>query len=147
MTNNNLLKSCPFCGGEAKIVFPASDNDPYVCCGKCFISTNPNKKAYLCVDVWNARTVQIENVCADLQRDMKPKPLIWSEPLISNNYTISAKTPFGTYYIHVDGGQHSAWLDNMETNDGDMIGEVCGDLFTAQGYADDDLCQKIKEMF
>ena len=91
--------------------------------------------------------IAIAAIQADPLAYVKPKPLEWWEPCSANNQTIGSKTPFGTYYIHIDGGRHQAWVDNVVDGDGSMVGDECGDMFTAQAAAYDDLCKRVKELF
>ena len=56
------LKPCPFCGGEARVVFRpvrvgahVSRGTYYVHCKTCLIATQPRKKQHLVVEVWNRR--------------------------------------------------------------------------------------------
>ena len=62
MKNNEYreLKPCPFCGGEAEIVFqPATMftfDVYYVCCKGCGVSTvRSARKRYQAADMWNRR--------------------------------------------------------------------------------------------
>lgn len=43
-----------------------------------------------------------------MAQSFKVKPLEWWEPREANNYTHGAKTIFGTYYVGICGGRHSA---------------------------------------
>jgi Lar family restriction alleviation protein len=56
------LKNCPFCGGEAIVIFRPvklrariSGGTYYVHCKSCLIATQPRKKQQLVVEAWNRR--------------------------------------------------------------------------------------------
>jgi len=38
-------------------------------------------------------------------------PLVWEEPCAANNWIYVARSPWGDYGIHIDGGRHRAWLE------------------------------------
>jgi hypothetical protein len=63
------------------------------------------------------------------------RPLEWEEPCKSNNYTNIARSPFGEYYVHVDGGRHQAWLEAHEKPYERNIGETVGSLYEAKQNA------------
>ena len=59
---NDLLKYCPFCGAEAKLVkrkfkvgFYPSGGTYYVHCKKCLITTQPRTNAESVIEAWNRR--------------------------------------------------------------------------------------------
>ncbi|MDY3750548.1 Lar family restriction alleviation protein [Christensenella minuta] len=66
MNETAKLKSCPFCGGEAKI--DQWDRDrKCVCCTQCHIYTQPYSEAEIAVEHWNRRATE------------NPQPLALSE--------------------------------------------------------------------
>lgn len=56
------LKSCPYCGGEAKLIkrkfkaglFPVGGTY-YVHCKSCLIQTQPRNKKEIVIEIWNRR--------------------------------------------------------------------------------------------
>jgi hypothetical protein len=63
------------------------------------------------------------------------KPLEWQEPCQRNNHTHIARSVFGDYYVHVDGGRHQAWLEANVAPHENTIGAEVGSLYQAQ-FAD-----------
>lgn len=50
------LKSCPFCGGKAKLSkFNDANPDYFVCCEKCGSSTRAHEDSKEAIKVWNRR--------------------------------------------------------------------------------------------
>lgn len=74
---------------------------------------------------------------------VKVKPLVWEEPCVRNNQTHIARSIFGDYYVHIDGGRHQAWLEAHTKPYENPIGEVVGCLYTAQALAQADYEQRI----
>ncbi len=48
---------------------------------------------------------------AAVPAQVRGKPLVWEAPSASNNWVNVARSVFGDYYIGIDGGRHSAWLE------------------------------------
>lgn len=53
---NEKLKSCPFCGGEAKIM---QAHNPYVICTKCHVSTPMFSWKADAIAAWNRRAEKL----------------------------------------------------------------------------------------
>lgn len=69
-------------------------------------------------------------------------PLRWS--LSQPNNVWCAKTLFGTYYIHIDGGRHSAWIEMWPTGKIEQWnGPERGHLEQAQSDAEADYRSRI----
>lgn len=80
---------------------------------------------------------------ADLAPVVTVKPLEWQEPSSKNNHIYMAETNFGTYGIHINGGQHQAWLEALREPFEIWLGEVSGSVFDAQTAAQVDYEQRI----
>ena len=54
--NEKELKPCPFCGGEAAVVYGACDYNVFqVSCGKCSAYAGWNDKSDDAINAWNKR--------------------------------------------------------------------------------------------
>ena len=71
------------------------------------------------------------------------KPLVWWEPASQNNFTHGARCALGTYYVHVDGGRHQAWLETFDSNREIWCGEVCGSVDSAKAAAQADYTARV----
>jgi len=89
----------------------------------------------------NCKAVRRPAVTADLEKLVKP--LVWEEPCQRNNYTHIARSAFGEYYVDVDGGRHQAWLEAHEKPYERIIGDVVGNLYSAQSAAQADYARRI----
>ena len=54
MKDKEELKSCPFCGGEARRG-KSSPQDPYIWCTKCHINTGMRFSYKSAIEAWNTR--------------------------------------------------------------------------------------------
>lgn len=75
-----------------------------------------------------------------------PCQLIWEEQSSSNNWCHVAKTPFGDYYVHVDGGTHQAWAEWLAGTE-QFIGEPSGSLYTEQMKCEEHFNKLVAETF
>ena len=84
----------------------------------------------------------MDNCCKLARADaVKVKPLVWWETASQNNHTHGARCALcalGTYYVHVDGGRHQAWLETFNSNSEIWCGEVCGSVDAAKAAAQAD---------
>ena len=74
---------------------------------------------------------------------VKVKPLEWETPSQRNNYTHIARSIFGDYYVHVDGGRHQAWFEAHVKPYENAIGPEVGSLLCAQAAAQADYAARI----
>jgi hypothetical protein len=72
------------------------------------------------------------------------KPLVWEDPCKRNNEVHVARCIFGEYYIHIDGGRHSAWLEAHVKPYENRIGIDVGSVYEAQALADADYAARIR---
>lgn len=129
------LKPCPFCGGEAD----ASDGIVYCSLCSCRLPQgfgyegegNGFATDYEAIAAWNRRAD-----LAAVPAQVRVKPLVWDEPRDANNWVNIARSVFGDYYISIDGGRCSAWLEAhvepYENKIGDDVGSVIEAMILAE---------------
>ena len=66
------------------------------------------------------------------------KPLVWEEPCYTNNWIHVARSVLGDYYISIDGGRHSAWLEANVKPYENKIGDDVGSAIEAMMLAETD---------
>ncbi len=66
------------------------------------------------------------------------KPLVWEEPSHANNWVHVARSIFGEYYVSIDGGRHSAWLEASVKPYENKIGDDVGSVYEAKELAEAD---------
>lgn len=69
---------------------------------------------------------------------VRVKPLVWDEPRDANNWINVARSVFGDYYISIDGGRHSAWLEANVKPYENKIGDEVGSVIEAMMLAETD---------
>ena len=71
-------------------------------------------------------------------KGLRVKELEWWEPSSKNNQTHGAACQFGTYYIHIDGGRHQAFLETFAAPFEVTCGPEVGRLYEAKAAAQAD---------
>jgi hypothetical protein len=88
----------------------------------------------------------IPAVAADPVR-ITVKPLVWVDPCAANNWIHLARSVFGDYYISIDGGAHSAWLEANVKPYENKIGDDVGSVIEAMMNAERDYEAKTRQLF
>lgn len=71
------------------------------------------------------------------------RPLEWEEPCDRNNWVHVAKTAFGEYYVSIDGGSHTAWLEAHIKPYENLLGPAVGSVYEAKDQAQADYARRI----
>ena len=90
-----------------------------------------------------------EYVRADLAAvpaQVRVKPLVWDEPRDANNWVNIARSVFGDYYISIDGGRCSAWLEAHVKPYENKIGDDVGSVIEAMMLAERDYEAKTRAL-
>lgn len=66
------------------------------------------------------------------------KPLVWEDPCAANNWIHVARSVFGEYFVGIDGGKHSAWLEANVKPHENKIGDDVGSVYEAKKLAEAD---------
>lgn len=133
------LKQCPFCDGHA--IGNIGVHRPYIYCECCDVHGPSYDTIEEAITAWNRRAD-----LAAIPAQVKVKPLVWDEPRDANNWVNIARSVFGDYYISIDGGRHSAWLEaNVEPYE-NKIGDDVGSVIEAMMLAERDYEAKTRTL-
>lgn len=81
---------------------------------------------------------ETEYIRADIAKP-RVKPLVWEEPSQENNWIYVARSPWGDYGVHIDGGRHRAWLEAHEKPHERWLGDDdVGSVYEAKAAAQAD---------
>lgn len=100
------------------------------------------------IDRWMPRTVTppAPQETAGEAVAWRVKPLEWQDPSETNNWVHVAKTAFGEYYVSIDGGSHTAWLEAHVKPYENLLGPAVGSVYEAKDQAQADYAARILAM-
>lgn len=76
-------------------------------------------------------------------RAWRVKLLEWEDPSERNNWVHVAKSSFGEYYVSIDGGSHTAWLEAHVKPYEKLLGPAVGSVYEAKDQAQADYAARI----